>query len=217
VFLLPNYTLTISSTSGGTTNPATGSYSYVAGTNITVTASPSVGYKFSSWLLDGASKTDNPINVTMDANHTLQAIFQDITPPTIVAVTQSPPLNNVLENEAVAVSANVTDAESGVKNVTLTYTTDNWTTSNSLSMTLNTSTGLWEAAIPGNALGTLVKYKIVAYDNAGNSAVDDNAGNYYVYMVIPEFSALGILLILLGATLSALVLTKKSRKPKVHN
>jgi hypothetical protein len=209
-----NLTIT-TTTAGGTTSPAPGSYTYDVGTNVTVTASPSAGYNFSSWLLDGVSYTVNPITVTMNANHTLNAAFEDVTPPTIGAVTQSPLANNVLENAAVLVSVNVTDAGSDVKNVTLIYTTDNWTTYQSLNMTL--STGLWEATIPGKALGTLVKYKIVAYDKAGNSAVDDKAGNYYVYTVIPEFSALGTLLILLGATLSALVLTRKSRKPKAHN
>jgi len=34
---------------------------------------------------------------------------------------------------------------------------------------------------------TYVKYKIVAYDNAENMAVEDNAGQYYTYTVIPEF------------------------------
>jgi len=32
-----------------------------------------------------------------------------------------------------------------------------------------------------------VKYKTIAYDYAENVAVDDNAGEYYLYSVIPEF------------------------------
>jgi len=36
-------------------------------------------------------------------------------------------------------------------------------------------------------IGTYVKYKIIAYDYAENVAVDDNAGEYYLYSVIPEF------------------------------
>jgi hypothetical protein len=211
---VPNYTLTISATAGGTTDPATGSYSYVAGTNVTVTASPSAGYNFGRWLLDGASKTDNPINVTMDANHTLEAVFEDVTPPTIVKVMRVPSTFGVPENEAVSVLVNATDLGSGVKNVTLVYTTDNWTTSESLDMNFSASTGLWEAEIPSEALGKFVQYKIVAYDNVGNSATDSN--DDYIYWVIPEFTALGVLLILPGATLSALVLTKKPRKPKAH-
>jgi len=216
VFVLPNYTLTIISSTGGTVNATT--QSYVAGTNVTVTASPNLGYNFSHWKLDGTRvSNETSYKVTMNANHTLQAVFEDVTPPEIVEVTQDPSALNVLENEAVLVSVNVTDIGSRVKNVTLIYTTNNWTTSASLDMTFNASTGLWKAEIPGKAFKAVVKYKIVAYDNAGNRAVDDKTGNYYAYMVIPEFSAFGILLILLGATLSALVLTKKSRKPKAYN
>jgi hypothetical protein len=212
---LPNYTLTIEATAGGTTDPTEGSYSYIAGTNVTVAASPSAGYNFGRWLLDGASKTDNPITVTMDANHTLQAVFEDVTPPTIVKARRDPSVSIVPENKTVLVSVNVTDLGSGVKNVTLKYTTDDWNTSESLDMNFTASTGLWEAEIPGEALDKVVQYKIVAYDNAGNCATDDRED--YAYLVVPEFSVSGVLLILLAATLSALVLTKKPRTPKAHN
>jgi hypothetical protein len=216
VFVLSTCTLTITTTTGGTTSPAPGSYSYTAGTNVAVAALPSVGYNFSYWELDGINKTENPINVTMAADHTLHAVFNDVTPPTIVEVTQDPPAGNVLENQAVKVSVNVTDLGSGVKNVTLIYTPDNWSTSISLNTTVNSTSGLWKAEIPGKALNTLVQYEIVSYDNAGNKAEKPVAGQYYSYTVIPEFTTFSILLIL-AAMSFVLVLTKKFRKSKAYN
>ena len=77
--LVPEYTLTISSTIGGTTNPAPGAYPYVAGRVVTITAYPSAGYRFDHWELDGVTiGSANPINITMDTNHTLLAVFAEI-------------------------------------------------------------------------------------------------------------------------------------------
>lgn len=68
-------TLTITSTSGGTTSP-TGSQNYDAGTIVPVTATPSTGFHFVKWLLDGVDAgTSTLISVTMNVNHALQAVF----------------------------------------------------------------------------------------------------------------------------------------------
>ena len=75
------YTLTISSTSGGTTNPPPGVYEYTAGATATVTAIPEMGYYFDHWELDSVSKTENPINITMNKNCTLLAVFTTTPPP----------------------------------------------------------------------------------------------------------------------------------------
>jgi len=71
------YTLAISATAGGTTNPAPGSYRYPAGTSVTVTAVPATGYRLRTWILDGVARppTDT-INVLMDMDHTLRAEFE---------------------------------------------------------------------------------------------------------------------------------------------
>jgi hypothetical protein len=69
------YWLTISASSGGTTNPTPGSYVYDKGTSVTVTATPSSGYYFSYWSLDGTVYYNNPITVTMTADHSLTAYF----------------------------------------------------------------------------------------------------------------------------------------------
>jgi hypothetical protein len=70
------YSLTVAGSIGGTTSLRAGSYNYAPGTVVQVQASPNRGYTFSKWLLDGASQGSSPsINVTMNANHTLQAVF----------------------------------------------------------------------------------------------------------------------------------------------
>jgi hypothetical protein len=69
------FILTITSGSGGTTNPSAGSYYEASGSTVTVTASPSPGYSFSNFTLDGIVSTANPITVTMNSNHALSAFF----------------------------------------------------------------------------------------------------------------------------------------------
>ncbi|MEW6009049.1 MAG: C25 family cysteine peptidase [Candidatus Omnitrophota bacterium] len=72
--------LTISSSSGGTTNPAPGNYSYVEGTPVSVSATPNNQYYlFDHWELDGApAGSTNPISITMNVDHTLNAVFTQI-------------------------------------------------------------------------------------------------------------------------------------------
>jgi len=70
------YQLTISSSDGGTTNPAPGSYWYDSGSSVSVTAIASSGYKFDHWELDGTNVgSANPYTVNMDKPHTLKAVF----------------------------------------------------------------------------------------------------------------------------------------------
>jgi hypothetical protein len=72
-----NYILTISSGSGGSTTPSPGAYQYTEGTPVAVTANPNSGYVLDYWLLDGQNAgSQNPITVTMNSNHSLQANFQ---------------------------------------------------------------------------------------------------------------------------------------------
>jgi len=77
----PTYKLNISSTIGGTTDPAPGVYEYEAGYTIIVTAIPDEGYKFDHWELDGVVKSENPISILMDKDHMLLAVFSEIPPP----------------------------------------------------------------------------------------------------------------------------------------
>jgi hypothetical protein len=48
---------------------------YIAGTTVSATATAANGYKFHHWTLDGATYTENPLSVTMDANHALKPFF----------------------------------------------------------------------------------------------------------------------------------------------
>jgi hypothetical protein len=76
VFTRINYTLTITSSTGGTTNPVPGTYVYPCCTNVTVSAVADVCYVFDHWELDGVPVgSDNPIFIHMGADHTLNAIF----------------------------------------------------------------------------------------------------------------------------------------------
>lgn len=73
----PMRTLTISSSSGGTTYPFPGTYAYSNGSSATVWAYPDLGCTFECWLLDGATVHNNPKTITMDSDHTLEAYFSE--------------------------------------------------------------------------------------------------------------------------------------------
>lgn len=76
------YELIISVSGNGTTNPAPGSYLYGEGTVASVTAIPDSGWTFDHWVLDNVDVgSNNPYDVTMDGNHTLEAVFVEIPPP----------------------------------------------------------------------------------------------------------------------------------------
>ena len=72
---LIRHTLTIGSSAGGITNPVAGIYEADEGTTAIVTAVPNGGYRFLNWLLDGANRTENPISVLMNVNHSLMPVF----------------------------------------------------------------------------------------------------------------------------------------------
>jgi len=135
-------------------------------------------------------------------------IVLDTTAPTIGVPSRTPD-EDILPEQEVKISVTVTDAISGVKNVTLSYTTDNGITWTNLPMNYNPSTSLYEATIPPQRVGTWVKYKIVTHDNAGNQATKDGADPYCTYQVIPEFPPTTILPTLIILTTLAVALTKR--------
>lgn len=71
---VPLKTLTIMSSSGGSTNPMPGEHVYSQGTEVTITALPDDHYIFSHWSGD-VSGTDNPIMVALDADLSVMANF----------------------------------------------------------------------------------------------------------------------------------------------
>ena len=202
-----NFNLTIASSEGGTTSPLPGTYSYPAGTSVEITAAPSSGYSFDHWLLDGQEMTENPKTLVMNDNHTIEAFFIDNIPPEINLLGQEPS-GNVLAYQNVTVTVNVTDSGSGVSNVTLSYTVDNGTSWNILNMT-EASQNAYETTIPGHEDGTFVMYKIIASDNIGNQAVNNNNGYYYVYNVIPELQNLTLTLLTLMTLTFAIAAYKR--------
>lgn len=68
------YTLIIAAGTGGTTNPASGTYTYDSGTQVTITAVANSGYKFTGWS-GSVSGTTNPITITMDSDKSITASF----------------------------------------------------------------------------------------------------------------------------------------------
>jgi hypothetical protein len=77
-----NQTLVIQiSERGGSTKPFPGSYDFLQGSEVLISANPSSGYDFNYWLLDGENKLENPITVGMDSNRSLQAFFAVIAEP----------------------------------------------------------------------------------------------------------------------------------------
>lgn len=74
-YVSPTYNLTIVATTGGTTNPTSGTYTYVVGSSINVTISSDIDYSFDHWELDSVNVgSANPYTVLMDKNHTLKAV-----------------------------------------------------------------------------------------------------------------------------------------------
>jgi len=79
VFTRAKYALTITSTSGGNTDPTTGNYIFEPGTEAQVNATSLLGYYLDSWELDNVYVgIFNPMNVIMNQNHTLQAVFKPL-------------------------------------------------------------------------------------------------------------------------------------------
>jgi len=111
VFIQINYTLTITATDGGTTNPSPGIYTYVAGSSVQVEAIANTDYLLDYWKLDGNDVgAANPISVTMDTNHTLHAVFRVLVHD--VAVTDVVPSRTVI-GQGYSNSISVTVANQG--------------------------------------------------------------------------------------------------------
>jgi hypothetical protein len=86
----PLYTLTITTNTGGTTNPAPGSHKYLNGTVVSVTAIPDPSYILHHWELDTVNVGSvNPYLVTMNQNHTLKAVFYEPLSVTIAPLSAS--------------------------------------------------------------------------------------------------------------------------------
>jgi parallel beta-helix repeat protein len=135
---------------------------------------PSANNTLEYWSVDWASNEEFPHKL-------IQGIKLDMTSP-VIDVPSFSPSGNVEPTQEVKVMVNVADALSGVKDVELWYMVNGSVWENR-AMSYNPSINLYEAAIPAQPDGTLVNFKIIAYDNAGNMAVNDNSGDCYAYEV----------------------------------
>ncbi|MGQ9538793.1 MAG: OmpL47-type beta-barrel domain-containing protein [Candidatus Bathycorpusculaceae bacterium] len=159
--------------------------------------------KLEYWSVDNAGNEES--------HHILTGIKLDKTAPAIGTPSREP-AGDVQPDQPVKVSVNVTDQVSQVKNVTLYYSLNNGTSwEQPIPMNYNFSTNLYEATIPGQEAGTWVRYKIVAYDYAGNNETLDGTQPYCVYQVIPEFPSSLILPIFMIITLIAVIICRRKR------
>ncbi len=77
MLIISYYTLSIHS-ENGTVSSSPEQQQYKEGTEVSLTAVPASGYQFDSWS-GNASGTDNPINITMDSNKEITAVFSLVT------------------------------------------------------------------------------------------------------------------------------------------
>jgi len=93
---------------------------------------------------------------------------RDNLPPSIEDMTQHPPIDDVTINDNVTISANISDMGTGVIQAKLSWTTNhiNWYNT---TMNYNPAAKQYEGVIPRQPSGTLVSYKIIAYDYSGNT------------------------------------------------
>ncbi len=114
--------------------------------------------------------------------------------PSIAIVAAPPPGPNISTpsispssprpSDQVTVTTTVTAGNSGVLNVTLVYTTDNWKTTNTTVVASYNSTSQQATAhIPPQYGGGHVEYYIVAFDGNSNKKINDNNGTYFSYTV----------------------------------
>jgi hypothetical protein len=104
----PTYTLTITATVGGTTNPSPGMYTYTANSTVQVTAIPDANYIFDHWELDTVNVgSANPYTVLMNNNHTLKAVFTYSPPPPPLSVSISPLSASILIGQSVTFTSTV--------------------------------------------------------------------------------------------------------------
>jgi hypothetical protein len=71
------YTLTIASGTGGTTEPEPGSYTYDTGTEVSIRAIPDAQYVFTGWSgnVPSYQTNSNPIQLSLDSDKSIQANF----------------------------------------------------------------------------------------------------------------------------------------------
>ena len=148
------------------------------------------------------------------------------TPPVIGTPVIQP--SSATYSTPATVYVNVTDQHSGVQNVTIIYTTDNWKMVNAtLLASYNATTTTATAQIPALATGGHVAFYVVAFNGNGIKGVNDNSGSYFGYDVATPPSLItttngwivtGIILGSLGAfAVAALHFLRKKPETRSHS
>lgn len=140
----------------------------------------------------------------------------DGNPPTISQPSIQPASPS--SSDAVTVSVVVRDTggqASGVKNVSIVYSNDNWQAVNiTLAAAYNATSETATAQIPPSSAN--VTYYVIAFDNAENMAVNSNNGNYFTYDIPAPAYVSTIAYIIVGAAIAAgvsLIAFMMLRKP----
>jgi hypothetical protein len=142
-------------------------------------------------------------------NNVTITVLEDVSPPAIGTPLQNPYSTVIDPYQTVDVTVEITDEGAGVRQVILSFSTNEGQTWTNITMS-NTEGNSYSSELPGFNESTQVQYMIIAYDRADNVAVEDNAGEYYVYAVIPEFPSLMILPLVMFLALIAIALAKKN-------
>ncbi len=168
---------------------------------------------YTTGLPSGAAPPADPWAVIVYTN--LQAPISDLTPPTIGTPSTTPASPG--PGDTVTISVNVTDAGSGVKNVSITFTTDGWkSVNNTLGAAYNSTTYTATVQMPTQQFGAKVLYYVAAFDNAGNRAVNNNSAAYFTYDAPASWylnpAVIGILAAVLVAVVAAFFLMRRRKK-----
>ena len=106
-----NLTMAVSPNGAGTTNPAVGPHSYTENLVVNITATPALGYVFSSWTGEVANASSASTTVTMDADKTVTANFVPVSTYVLTtavnppgAGTINPPSGSYNQGDVVAVT-----------------------------------------------------------------------------------------------------------------
>jgi len=152
---------------------------------------------------------NNQDNYPLMNPYALEVVIVDNIPPEISVPIQEPS-ENIEAYQNVTVTVIVIDYGTGVQNVTLWYAINNDTTWIPLNMT-EISTGTYQATIPGYEKDQWIQYKIIAFDNNANQAMNDNHGYCYIYDVIPEFLPLLVLSMSIATTLCTVAFRRRKK------